>query len=290
MHELPATSVLDPARGHRDNSSSMAAFEVQRVTRAPRTGEVSVPVRGHEADEILAALRRWTAEVGRPPTCLDLDPSRARRLGDTARVARFEAGSWPTTRMVCSRFGTFNDALRAAGLPARPTPGRKANLRSPHEILAAIRAWTLRHGDPPVQTDWDPFRARRTGQAWRVDRYTEGDWPSLPTVRKHFGGLPAAIHAAGLEPAPQYEAPADRAARRARNRLALVRERANEERLDGQRLRELLDAATQARSTRDPIAAEEAFIALAGCALGLADEVRERRLRAGGRRAAGRSA
>lgn len=258
----------------------MGHYAVERKQAAAATARRRTAHRRSTPDDVLAALRAWTEQHGSPPTSLDWDPSRARRRGDLARLRRHAAGSWPTTRMVCGHFGTFNEALRAAGLPTRPTAGRKANLRDPQEVLRAIRGWTLRHGEPPSQTDWDPARARATGQAWRAERYLEGDWPSLPTVRRHFGGLPAAIERAGLEPAPQHEAPADRAARRARNRMALVREAAVHERPDGQRLRELLHRAARARDERDSLGAEEALIHLAGCALGMADEVRERRLRA----------
>src|SRR4051812_36388343 len=138
--------------------------------------------------EIIAALRDWAARHGSPPTCMDWDPSRARRVGQDDRAERHAAGRWPTTKLVCDTFGTFNAAVEAAGLQPRRAGGNKGNLAGPDAILDAIRIWTLRYGDPPRRTDWDPTRARQTGQPWKVDRYLQGDWPSLPSVAHHFGG------------------------------------------------------------------------------------------------------
>jgi len=48
--------------------------------------------------------------------------------------------------------------------------------------------------------DWDPYRARTLGQQWREERYRDGDWPSVKSVRNHFGRLSTAIACAGLVP------------------------------------------------------------------------------------------
>jgi hypothetical protein len=103
--------------------------------------------------------------------------------------------------MVRRQFGSFNAAIEAAGFTARRRPGRiRPRLAGRDEILVAVREWTVRYGDPPTQTDWDPSRARRMGHGWRAVRYEEGDWPSTRTVVTHFGNLNAAIRAAGLVP------------------------------------------------------------------------------------------
>ena len=92
-------------------------------------------------------------------------------------------------------------AVRAAGIPARPAPTRsRRHLASSEAVLDAIRAWHARYGEPPAMTDWDPSRARSQNQHWRIARYYEGDWPSVNTVRRHFGTLNQAIQAAGLPP------------------------------------------------------------------------------------------
>jgi hypothetical protein len=85
---------------------------------------------------------------------------------------------------------------------------------TPDEILAAIRRWNELYGEPPSMTDWDPYRARERGQEWRIERYRSGCWPSVKSVRNHFGRLSNAIAAAGLVPREQGQ-------RRARSELAL---------------------------------------------------------------------
>jgi hypothetical protein len=92
-------------------------------------------------------------------------------------------------------------AVRAAGLVPRRSPSRaRLHLPSSEAVIDAIRAWNDRYGEPPAMTDWDPARARATGQEWRIARFYEGDWPSIATVRHHFGTLNQAISTAGLRP------------------------------------------------------------------------------------------
>jgi hypothetical protein len=84
----------------------------------------------------------------------------------------------------------------------QPPTRRRANLTA-GEILHAIRRWTELHGEPPTMADWDPYRARTVGQEWRIARYDDGDWPSMKTVRNHFGRLSTAVARAGLVPRNQ---------------------------------------------------------------------------------------
>jgi hypothetical protein len=95
----------------------------------------------------------------------------------------------------------------SASLPAdRPAPertGRRRAKATPAEILRAIQRWNDRYGEPPTMADWDPYRARQIGQEWRIERYDDGDWPSIKTVRNHFGRLSSAIALAGLVPRHQ---------------------------------------------------------------------------------------
>jgi hypothetical protein len=103
--------------------------------------------------------------------------------------------------MVRNHFGTMSAAVRAAGLTPRPSPSRaRRHLRSSDSVLDAIRAWNERYGEPPAMTDWDPARARAARQDWRIARFYAGDWPSIATVRYHFGTLNEAVEAAGLIP------------------------------------------------------------------------------------------
>jgi len=69
-------------------------------------------------------------------------------------------------------------------------------------ILASIREWVGLHHRPPNAADWNLAMARRTGQQWRVNRTlaTRRPWPSVTSVRNHFGSWNAAITAAGYTP------------------------------------------------------------------------------------------
>jgi hypothetical protein len=68
------------------------------------------------------------------------------------------------------------------------------------EVIEALQRWTAIYGEPPRGIDWDPSRARRLGQRWRVDRYRTDRWPTLPIVQRQFGTWSAALSAAGLRP------------------------------------------------------------------------------------------
>jgi hypothetical protein len=170
-----------------------------------RESDASKPSSGRaprfSKEDIVASVRAWTAHYGTPPTTRDWEPSRARAANQHWRARRFEKGDWPSAPMVRRQFGTFNAAIEAAGFePNGPPPRQKAHLSGADQVLAAIVEWTRRYGAPPTQTDWDAARARRTGQAWRIARYQDGDWPSFNTVRRHFGSLNRAILEAGLRP------------------------------------------------------------------------------------------
>jgi transcriptional regulator with XRE-family HTH domain len=71
------------------------------------------------------------------------------------------------------------------------------------EIIAAIRRWHERYGSAPKSIDWDPSTARRRGQSWRSERFERSEWPTLAMVRRQFGTMSNALHAAGMRPRPQ---------------------------------------------------------------------------------------
>jgi hypothetical protein len=81
---------------------------------------------------------------------------------------------------------------------------RTANARSPtftrEEILTKIREWVELYGEPPSMRDSEPSRARRAGQAWRVERFRAGTWPSARMVVAQFGAFTTAIERAGFQP------------------------------------------------------------------------------------------
>lgn len=156
---------------------------------------------------------------------------------------------------------------------ARPrTPRRRARLTAP-EILAAIRRWNDLYGEPPCMADWDPYRARTTGQEWRIARYDGGDWPSAKSVRNHFGRLSEAVAAAGLVPRHQGQ-------QRPRPELALSNEiqvhlshlrRAREGSVDFDHVAGAIRELIAARQSPDPDDLRAALVDLAATALGCAE-------------------
>jgi hypothetical protein len=179
--------------------------------------------RRYTRGQILDAIRRWADEYGAPPTLQDWEPSSARRSGNHARADRFDAGDWPSARMVRRQFGSFGAAVRAAGFECGVERSTKPHLSAREEVLRAIREWTRRYGDPPLQADWDVARARKQGDHWRIERYRSGDWPSLVPTRWHFGSLSAAIRAAGLEAPARWEPLEERVQRQLRNAVVVLR-------------------------------------------------------------------
>ena len=154
-------------------------------------------------EEIIDAVKRWHDQYGEPPKVFDWDPAWARRRGEEWRAERFEAGDWPTVAIVRRQFGNMSKALFAAGFRPRRGPTRaRSHLLTDEQLLDAIREWTNLHGEPPATADWAPARARATGQAWRLDRYYAGNWPSTNTVIRRFGTFSEAVRLAGLAPRP----------------------------------------------------------------------------------------
>ena len=229
----------------------------------------------HTEAELIAALRAWAVEHGEPPRAIDWDPARARRLpGHAWRADRFEAGVWPTARMLTKRFGTFNAAVAAAGFKPRRSPARvRANLAGPDAVLDAIRAWVKLYGDVPTLADWDTARARRLGQEWRVVRYQDGDWPSARTVIARHGSFSAAIRAAGLAPRAPGEQYGDRRPVRTQLRLLVARElsRTAEPGLEG--FAASLRSLAQARRHENPESIHGALIDVAASALAWAGAI-----------------
>jgi hypothetical protein len=101
------------------------------------------------------------------------------------------------------------------------------------------------------------------GQTWRVERFYEGDWPSVATVRNHFGSLNAAVREAGFEPRPQGRQ------RRRTVPTADVQAPAVEASTLAMRVR----AVTEARRSSDRAALEGALRDLAAASLNWADRL-----------------
>ena len=91
------------------------------------------------SEQIVAAMRSWTECNGRPPRSYEWAPATGRASGLLpAGPARWELEypRWPSTGTAADRFGSWCNALRAAGLPARIP---QHDLPLPERILAARR-------------------------------------------------------------------------------------------------------------------------------------------------------
>jgi hypothetical protein len=111
-------------------------------------------------ERIVEALRLDARRLGRPP-----------RAGDWARMTT----DHPSHSTVCHHFGSFEAALRAAGL---------ADERSmPERIIAALIRDTQKRGRSPTAAEWQKATS---------------DHPAAGTVRIYFGTFEAGLRAAGL--------------------------------------------------------------------------------------------
>jgi hypothetical protein len=120
------------------------------------------------AQEIIAALNRWTRQHGCPPRSM--------------QWAHAPAG-YPSAATVRAHFGHFADALHAAGLRATPRGDYRLRYWRAEEILQSLSNWALERGDPPAAFDWIAAGAGH---------------PCSSTVRNHFGTWANALAAAGL--------------------------------------------------------------------------------------------
>ena len=162
-------------RGYRINGVRVPGQGAIPTAGRPRASAI-FERRHHRGD------RAWVDLYGSPPLGYDWEPYRARRKGNAERLRRFESADWPTNRQVRLALGRFNSAIVAAGYRPRAAPSRvTGRFKSRDHVLAAIQDWAARYGEPPVQADWDPYRARRTGQAWES-----------PAINKATGRVPAA--------------------------------------------------------------------------------------------------
>jgi hypothetical protein len=174
--------------------------------------------------------------------------------------------------MLLAHFTSFNAAIEAAGLTPRPAPSRtRPNLSGPEAISDALIEWTRRYGDIPTMADWDPTRARRLGQQWRIARYYHGDWPSARSVALHFGSFANAAAQAGLIARRRSTRHDLRREQQALNRRAAAVTGASRRIPGHEDLAHSLRALAGARATEDPVQLHSALIDLAASALAWAE-------------------
>lgn len=246
------------------------------VSRRPNSTGGGVAARRRSStfssDEIIAAIRLWHNSYGEFPKMIDWEPHRARRAGQEWRAERFESGHWPSTRVVRRQFRSFNEAIQAAGFDPRPAPTRqRPNLLGPEAVLEAMFEWVRRYGDIPTMADWDPARARRLNQDWRIARFHQGDWPSARSVALHFGSFAKAAVAAGLVHRPRGVHHHERQDERSHNRLTAAKASATARTPGIADLAAGLRELAVARARRDPTSVHAALIQVAGAALAWAE-------------------
>lgn len=113
-----------------------------RCTECAREDAVRIAAarrRRWDREEVIEALERRVAVEG-------VAPSSEAWLGGRHAHGRWarEYPQWPSTAVVSSRFGSWNAALAAAGLPAKPSA------YSDEQVIAALRADARRLGRTPT--------------------------------------------------------------------------------------------------------------------------------------------
>ena len=135
-------------------------------------------------EEIIAALQRDARKRRRPPTQKDWTES----LGVGTFHWRDAASRAyrPSIGTVARRFGSWNAALEAAGLPTRAPTRLGVRLWSRDLIIEAIRS-----------------EAKRLGRFPTLGEFTSKGAPARRTVYTHCGSWNAAVEAAGFTARPQ---------------------------------------------------------------------------------------
>jgi hypothetical protein len=114
-------------------------------------------------EELLDAIERYVDEFGERPSATDISA----------------AEGYPSSYTFRNRFGSWNDALQAAGLdPNQP------GAYSDEELLATLRELAADLGESPAKSDLQ----------------SRDDLPSVSTYSERFGNWNDALQAAGLDP------------------------------------------------------------------------------------------
>lgn len=138
-------------------------------TRGPRA-------QAHSDEELLGCLRAAAEAAGEPLTV----------TAYSAHV-RETAGECPTSQTHINRFGSWREALQAAGLAAHQPSGVAGRGRFDEAACAAAVAACARiMRKTPTALEYQQYAAQRSSR------------PSLSTVRKVCGGWEVALRRAGL--------------------------------------------------------------------------------------------
>ena len=163
-HLRPTTTAVVKCFGSWNDGLAAAGFAPHR--------------RDWSREEIVAALRESAQRHGKLPRASDW--TRTSLPGELAHP------SWAT---VVDHFGGWDEALRAAGFEPPP---RSPRSWSAAEIIASIKAFAEREGEPPKKTDWKhlPASGPPRPNAWAVEQC--------------FGSWSKGIEAAGFAPRQRH--------------------------------------------------------------------------------------
>lgn len=87
-------------------------------------------------ERVIECIKEFKERYGVLPTSTDWNAAMAKYLGHDERVQRWNENKWPATNTVIARFGSWSNAIEAAGFP-RPGLGRKRKGESIRSVLSA---------------------------------------------------------------------------------------------------------------------------------------------------------
>lgn len=200
LARVAAELIQDPRVSYRVLANAVWGPEAtsrraKEAVRRLRAGNVPP---GVDKDLLAAVLSQRTRRCWNRDSVLQALRSLAASLGRTPRECDVKETGTPDAGTCCRLFGSWNNALRAAGLPVnRASPAfawrRRADARQ--EIIRALRdAADLAGGAPSVAL----YEELRCSLARR-------DWPSASTVRGVFGRWSAALRAAEIDSRPHVQ-------------------------------------------------------------------------------------
>lgn len=176
----PAASALSPA-------DSEILAEVEAALRRQMTDEQRVQKALAEVAASVSSVHSSTAAV--PLTAVRYEKQRTAVLAELGIASIKGASVWPpTSQTAVQRFGSWNEALRAAGL-ATSTVGRaRGQLRfdaaSYEKTIATFIADCQSRGVGATYKEYGAYAAERKGQV-----------PSAAAVRKFYGSWSKALAA-----------------------------------------------------------------------------------------------
>lgn len=160
---------------------TLVAEVVNGSFRAAERRKRKDPRKKYSDEELIEFLRFASAALGGVLS--------AKGYTDYARGQKTADGRpWPTHQTHALRFGSWREAVEAAGLAANPSsPIAGQTLFEAGHCIDALRAAARTLGRPPTADEYEEFA-----------RTSNGALPSLATVRHRLGGWYQALERAGM--------------------------------------------------------------------------------------------